>query len=237
MSSLAPVVTEFAVLDVVAVACAVYRNQGFVKKGSNYFAFSEPDKQETRPNVYYLYEHFCSGNLYAVEEQDRQSAEAIVDYLKGLSFKAFERKLTDFESNVLKFVSSETVGKDKLGIAASLPNVYAAKLKADRWTEREAGLGSTSEYVGKLNSRCEFSLRVENLRYIAKTESYLVSCSENNANIVKFFAMSNHGITVGGEIKIMGYVKSHAISSYTGFKETMINRIKLIGPVETSVAK
>jgi hypothetical protein len=178
--------------------------------------------------VHYLYEHFCSGNLYAVNPEDHTNAEEIIDYLKGLSFKALERKLTEFESNVLKFVSVDSVGKDKLGIAASLPNVYQAKLAADRWALRESELGAVSNYVGVLNKRAEFDLCVENLRYIAKTSSYLVSCSERDANIVKFFTMSSEQMKVGSKIKIAGYIKSQAVSSYTGYKETMLNRIRIM---------
>lgn len=212
---------EFPTVEVVAVACAVYRTQGFIKKGS----YSPAGEM---PNVHFLYEHFLSNNTYAVTDEDRANAEEIVNYLKGLSFKAFERKLSDFETNVLRFVNSNTADKSKLGIAASLPNVYATKLVADTWTLRESELGATSEYIGQLSSRGEFSLTVENLRYIAKTESYLVSCSEGGRNIVKFFVVTTDRIKVGCDITVTGYVKSQAVSNYTGFKETMLNRIRLV---------
>lgn len=213
---------EFDTKEVVAVSCAVDRINGFVKKSDVGFG-TNVDK---KPNVNFLYEHFCNNEKVDVTDSDRELAEEVVDYLKGLSFKALERKLTEFETNVLTFIGSEKVNKNQLGIAASLPNVYRNKLDADTWTSREAELGRTSDYVGKVGSRCEFDAKIENLRYIAKTMSYLVSCSVDDKNILKFFSVSEVG-KVGDIIKVTGFVKGQAISKFSNAKETMINRVKI----------
>jgi hypothetical protein len=212
---------QFNIKEVVAVSCAVDRQNGFIRKADVY---SSPDK---KPNVSFLYEHFCNNETAAtVTSEDSEMADDIIHYLKGLSFKALERKLTDFESNVLTFVSSETVGKEQLGIAASLPNVYRNKLEADKWTSREIELAGTSDYVGQVNKRCEFTAKIENIRFIAKTDSYLVSCSVDNKHILKFFSGVKTG-NVGDTVKITGFVKSQSVSSFSNAKETMINRVKV----------
>lgn len=211
---------EFAINDVVAVACAVDRTNGFVKKSD------AVGRIDVKPNVGFLYEHFCNNNKVATESVDVATAETIIDYLKGLSFKAFERGLTDFEINVLKFVNSNVVTKDQLGIAASLPNVYRNKLEADTWSAREAELARTSDYIGQVGKRGEFTAKIENLRYIAKTSSYLVSCSVDDQHILKFFSPESFG-KIGDSIKIAGFVKGQSVSKYSGGKETMLNRIKI----------
>jgi ribosomal protein S8 len=210
---------EFTMIDVVAVACTIFRQQGFVKK-------SDITQNQMKSNATLLYDYFYSNKTVQIEPttEDQKVAKDIVEYLKGLTFKAFERKLTEFETNVLKFVNCETVGRDKLGIAASLPHVYQSKLRADGWCDRETQLGMTSEFVGTLRTRGKFTLKIENIRYIAKTQSTLISCSENNRNIVKFF-YSKLSANVGDTIIVSGFVKSQQISSHTGFKETMLNRI------------
>jgi hypothetical protein len=211
---------QFNIKEVVAVACAVDRVNGFIKKSDVYGT-------DMKPNVHFLYEHFCNNETTVFTSYDSDLAEEIIHYLKGLSFKALERKLTDFETNVLNFVSSETVGKEQLGIAASLPNVYRNKLEADTWTLREAELARTSDYVGDVGKRGEFTAKIENLRYIAKTASYLVSCSVDDKHILKFFSGSASG-KVGDTVQITGFVKSHSVSTYSNAKETMINRIKIV---------
>ena len=215
---------DFPTRDVVAVACAIFNAQGFVKRNS-YQLVVEGEKPKD-PNSSILYNHFLNNEKVEVSEKDLAVADIIIDYLRGLSFKAFERGLTEFETNVLKFVNAERIGKDKLGIAASLPNVYSRKLEADKWTEREAALAETSDYVGTLNKRGEFVLKVEHVREIPSTMSFLYTCSEADKNIVKFFNTSKIA-EPGADLTITAYVKSQALSKYSGGKETMVNRIKV----------
>ncbi len=211
---------RFNIKEVVAVACAVDRINGFVKKSDVGLG------NDKKPNVHFLYQHFCNNDKTVFEPSDESLAEEIIDYLKGLSFKALERRLTEFEANVLNFVGGETVGKEQLGIAASLPNVYRNKLEADVWSAREAELSRTSDYLGELGKRSDFTAKIENLRFIAKTMSYLVSCSVNDKDILKFFTVDKVG-NVGDIINVTGFVKGQNISNYSSAKETMINRIKI----------
>ena len=137
-----------------------------------------------------------------------------------------ERTLTEFESNVLKLVSSPDIAKDKLGIAASLPKVYLNKVDQDSWTDREMELSRTSEKIGKLHQREKIYATVEFTRYIPRTMSYIVTCSVSNQHILKFF--TDKKIETGKEITIEGFVKSQAKGKYHAGFETVINRVKFI---------
>ena len=210
---------NFLVSDVIAVSCAIQRlNKGFVKKGEDL-----GDHQKS--NSSFLYEHFCEGTIVSVLDEDNALAVEVTEYLTGLGFKALERNLTDFERKVLGLVTSDTVDKTTLGIAASLPNVYLNKVNSDEWSDRERELGKTTDYVGVEATRCEFTVKVEFMRFIPSTGSHLVTCSVDNKNIIKFF-MPEAKTKVGRTYTLVGYVKPHALNKHTGFKETMINRIK-----------
>ena len=129
---------EFPIRVILAASNAAHRlNGGFVKK------YDTTEGQESNSSL--LYKHFFQGKDLAVEDQDYVMADEIVDYLKGLGIKAMERDLTEFELNVLKFVTSDVAGKDKIGIAASLPKVFLNKMDSDSWEDRERELGRTSE--------------------------------------------------------------------------------------------
>lgn len=222
----------FTVQEVLSASCAVHRiNKGFVKS-----ADARPEEGKIA-NSSFLYNHFLgthdktSGTnkrqLVEITPVDESQADSIIDYLKGLTFKAMERDLTDFEKNVLKLVSSDSIGKDKIGIAASLPKVYANKLDSDVWAERESMLSGVSDYIGKEGKRDKMVIKIENIRFISSVGSKLFCASVNNKDIIKFF---NNDIqtNVGDTITIGAYIKSHAISKYHHGKETMVNRIKLI---------
>lgn len=225
---------SFTVKEVLAASCAVHRmNNGFIK------SHDTNNEQGLVPNSKMLYNHFLGSHtnnrdkklvrqIVTITEEDFSLGADIIDYLAGLSFKAIERDLTDFEKNVLKLITSEYVGKEQIGIAASLPKVYLNKLNQDAWTAREAQLVDTSEFVGKLHSRCEFpDITVENVRYISTVGSSLVCCS-CDGNIIKFFINDSKDLTnlsIGSTITIKAYVKSQQVSKYHGGKETLVNRV------------
>jgi|TARA_R110002153_G_scaffold5049_1_gene23602 hypothetical protein len=223
--------SKFSTLHVIEVACAAHRiNKGFIKSGHQ--------SDGVLPNSAMLYSHFLGAmnkdtnkheyTKLRVTLTDQRQATEVVDYLKGLSFKAMERKLTDFESNVLNVITTEEIGKESIGIAASLPKVYLNKQLQDTWSARENEMARLSEYVGTLSSRGEFELKVENIRFINSVGSSLVCCSKGDHNIVKFFADAEEKKLVeGATVTLDGYVKSHQISKYHNGKETMINRIKV----------
>jgi len=212
--------SEYSVQEVIAVSCAIQRiNEGFVKKGY--------DTEEKKSNSSYLYKHFCEGERVNVNQADYEQAEEVISYLQGLGFKALERTLTDFEKKVLGFVTQSTTDKGSLGIAASLPNVYLNKVKSDTWTDRERKLGFTSEYQGKQNARSNFVAKVEFVKFIPATDSYLVTTSIDDKHLLKFFKPGGSDMPVVGQTyNIAGYVKPHQVNKFTGFKETMINRVK-----------
>jgi len=214
----------FLVKDIMAASCAIFRQQGFVKKASPMV------DDGVQPNSTLLYRHFIDNsdvsNQLTVTKADETFAEEVIEYLRGLSFKTMERGLTSFETNVLKFVTAETADKSTLGIAASLPNVYQNKLDQDKWEIRERELADASEYIGEFRSRGEFEVTVENVRYIGRTGSYLYCTSVDDQHIVKFFSQDNLG-SAGTKLCMSAYVKSHSESKYHGGRETMVNRVKI----------
>ena len=219
----------FSVKEVVAAASAIYRKQGYIKKNA---FIPEPEvidgvaQPALQPNSVMLSRYYSNACSLEITDQDRTFADEVIAYLSGLSFKAMERGLTDFETNILRFVTSDQAPIKEVGIAASLPQVYDNKLKQDSWEQRERELSETSDYVGTLKQRSEFEVVVENTRYIGRTESYLYCVSVDDQHILKFFSQDKLG-DAGTKLCLSGFVKSHTESQYHGGKETMINRVKV----------
>ena len=216
-------VPEFNIEDVMSASVSAHRlNRGFIKKDQIRL---DSEYEGAISNAQLLYRHFFQNETLDITDNDRNTALEIIDYLKGLSFKAIERKLTDFEKNVLSIVTSPTIIKQQIGIAASLPKVYYNKLEQDDWSSRELELSRTSVALGKLRERGNFVAKVEFNRYIPKTMSYLVTASVDNKSILKFFSDKKQAL--GKEINISGYVKSQSEGRYHSGMETIINRIKI----------
>jgi len=214
----------FPIDEVLAVSCAAHRlNSGFIKKDQVRF---DRKFEKSTCNSDMLYNYFFTDKKFKVLDEDKTQATEVKEYLAGLSFKALERTLTEFESNVLKLVSSDVIEKDKLGIAASLPKVYLNKVDQDTWTNREMELSRTSEKIGTLHQRERINATVEFTRYIPRTMSYIVTCSVKDQHILKFF--TDKKIDLGKEITLEGFVKSQSKGKYHSGFETVVNRIKFV---------
>jgi len=210
-------------LEVLSASCSAYsKNKGFIKKDQVRFDKKYEGKMS---NSDLLYAHFYSSDKLDITEKDTDLAVEIIDYLKGLSFKAIERELTDFERNVLKLVTSQNIQKDQIGISASLPKVYLNKLEQDRWTDRENVLSRTSEKIGTLHQRETFDVLVEFVRFIPRTMSYIVTCSVEDKHILKFF--HDKKLDVDATVNVTGFVKSQNKGKFHNGFETIINRIKI----------
>jgi hypothetical protein len=211
------------ILEVLSASCSAYsKNKGFIKKDQVRF---DKKFEGMSSNSDLLYSHFYSQDKLEVTEKDNDLAVEIIDYLKGLSFKAIERDLTDFEKNVLKLVTTPIVQKDQIGIAASLPKVYLNKLEQDRWTDRENILARTSEKVGTLHQRETFDALVEFVRFIPRTMSYIITCSIDDKHILKFF--HDKKMDVQTKVNVTGFVKSQNKGRFHNGFETIINRVKI----------
>jgi hypothetical protein len=165
-----------------------------------------------------------------INDYHYSKAENILNLLKGFGFIAIDRPLTSFEKTVLDIVNRSTITHKELGRVASFPNVYERKISQEIWEERESELSRTSEYVGELHDRTEFQISIENVRYLSRTQSYLICGSESNCNIVKFFISEQklNNIKQGDNIKVSCWIKKHDVSNYHGGKETLINRVKFL---------
>ena len=211
------------VSEVMVAACAAHRINGFVKKHEARPYEDPPIKS----NKGMIYDHFYYDMPLDITEDDQHQAAEMVEYLKGFALTALARDLSQFERNVLNLVTATTTDSFSFGIAASLPKVYLSNLDRDAWEMRERELAATSDYVGTVRTRSNFDMVIENVRYISSRYITLYTCTVDGKDVVKFFSDLNWG-KEGDRIQVTGYIKSHAVSAYSGGKETMINRIKEI---------
>lgn len=236
--------TNIPLTTALELSVAIHDRYGFTSKSTSDRATdtgkeSNLDAQGNPiPNSARLYRQLFPSVKVAESEREKfeitpehvSQAREIRETLQAFSFKAIERSLTNFEQQVLSVVNSDTITHKDLGRVASFPNVYERKISQDAWEEREAELARNSEFVGEELSRAEFDVVIENVRYLSRTESYLICASESGKNIIKFFVHERklEGLTEGDTIKLQGYVKKQEVSKYHGGQETMLNRVKFV---------
>ena len=224
----------FTGAEVIAYAVAVdeYQGQKYVKS-------HEVDKEKgIESNFKLMLEamHNPEKARVKLEPAHTEQANVIVDYFEGLVFKAMQRKLSDFETKITELIKADDIninGRDtRLPIVGSLPGVYRNNLTHDTWSEQERALRKTSEYVGEVGKRSEFSGTIAMSRYMNRTHSMLVSVLTEDQNIIKFFYDLYRGadkkdFAKGTELTFTASVKKQEVSKFSKCKETFVNRVTL----------
>lgn len=221
-------VTTWNTDEVIAVAIAVDRTQGFIRSG---YGYTDQSGKEILDNKTAIMHHLMDRNTVEITEQDRADAQALKDHFAGsMTFKKLGGVLNDFETAILGLVNKQEVGTYEVAVAASLPNSLRHSLKRDAVKERLDSLIAVSEPIGTQGKRGQFTLDVVDVTFIKKMGIHMVTCIEGDKNVVKFWFSKDPdmtGIIQGKKITVTGFVKSQGKSKYSNCQETMINRVKV----------
>ena len=227
---------EFNTKTVLELAVAVYRDQGFIKSGhggterfdikGNGDLLPESKWVITEDNKTRIHKHIAGDAILDVTEDDKEFAEEVHAHFMGLAFKKLAGKTNDFENTAMKHLENDLLDRLGVAIVASLPNsVNRAKLQEELKEKTE-----DSVYVGELGTRCRFTIKVNDIRFIANHGINLITAIESDKNVVKFFYANDpvsNGIEIGETLNIAAFVKGQDVSKYSGVKETMVNRVKV----------
>ena len=181
-----------------------------------------------RDHMILAYDDIQEGKEVKITAKDKELAEDITSYFQGLLFKQLSGKISQFNEKILKIINEERISISEFGLIASLPKAFYNAKKWDKAAEVERDLADVSDYTGTEGKRCNFDLEVVSTRYIPTHSCTIVTCVDEDKNVVKFFTHDFASNSEPGEkFEIAGFVKSHEVSKYNGGRETIINRVKL----------
>ena len=161
-----------------------------------------------------------------VTQQCEDVAEDIIQYYKGLTFKAMGNKINDFEQKVLGLINCKQVDYRDIGVIASLPKAYFRSVKRDATDTQMRKLSTTSIHIGTLGEDITGTINILNCSFIKKLQCHIVN-AEMNGNIICFF--TKHDATHWSDTcEIKGKVKRHQTSKFHGGKETVLNYVKTV---------
>ena len=219
---------KYVTREILEIAIAVDRDQGFVKSGYGYTVTNDPETGEyleadkqyvVEDNKTLIHKHLKEKKKVSITTADKELAVEMIEHFKAIALKKLTGKTNDFQNSVLLYIDAEKI--DNLGVAifASLPSVYVRDIKTQELHDET----EDSDYVGTYRTRCNFMVEVKQTRSFPTGN--LMICVEGGKNIVKFF--SDYSYEVGKVLDIAGFVKDQTVSKYSGLKETMLNRVKV----------
>lgn len=160
-----------------------------------------------------------------VSQECADIAEKMIQYYKGLTFKAMGNKINDFEQKVLGLINCKQVDRRDIGVIASLPKAYFRAVKRDSTDTQMRKLSTTSIHIGTLGEDVQGTINVLNCSFIQSLQCHVVN-AEMSGNIVCFF--TKHPAEHWGETcEIKAKIKRHQTSKFHGGKETVLNYVKV----------
>jgi hypothetical protein len=164
-----------------------------------------------------------------VTAECEEIAEQMIQYYKGLTFKAMGAKINDFEQKVLGLINCKLVDRRDIGVIASLPKAYFRSVKRDATDTKMRKLSTTSIHIGTIGQEVESTINILNCSFIQSLQCHVVN-AEISGNIVCFF--TKHPAEHWGEsCTIKGKVKRHQTSKFHNGKETVLNYVKTVDKV------
>jgi hypothetical protein len=200
--------------DVFAAAAAAHRVNG------GYLKYSETNDEAGTSKIAnkILIRQFLDGN-FDIREQDREVGEKVMQHCRSLTFKLLtDKRLSDFEQNMLSIVEKETVGSNfDIAIVSSLPAAYE---RTQIRNTVEVRLRETECLDGLVGDKVAISAEVVKC-YFSDTwgTHFVTAITEDNKQV--FFAYRNK-LEVGSNFTAEGKIKSQRDNS------TQLNYVKMV---------
>lgn len=153
-----------------------------------------------------------------ITDSDREQAELVIQYCKGLSFKILSgARLSDFEQNMIQIANKDEVGSNfDLNVIASLPSAHERGIARKNVESR---IRDASGFVGKIGDRLSVKVQVVRSVYSHNWNTHFITGITDDNRAV-FFSYRDK-IENGTDIEINGTVKAHRENT------TQFNRVKV----------
>jgi hypothetical protein len=194
---------------ILAITDAMIKKYGWIsrKKAEETFTLSTADG---------VIEYVFKGKpRIEISEDNIKEAEKALVWCQTL---AENKKMTDYEYNILQLSQKENVSTNNFGFLCSIIPTYrrATAIKEDG-----------KDFVGEIKKRYNFKVVVFNVSYV---EGYyglktIVKMKTEDGNILTWFATNNPTVEVGKDYNIAATIKNHNV--FNGSKETIVTRVKL----------
>jgi len=244
----------FPLMEALAVAVAVDRNQGFIKSKQGYHD-QETDTVVHDNRVVALatlrHLHSAPGSRAAEDttdmavvlptQEDHAAAQEIWRYFDEIIVM---EKLTDSlvktgrdgrvnDYNLIlssMFTNGSIDGHKELAMIVSLPNSRRISAVREEMTEFYRG-HSNRGYIGSPKDRLKITGRVVDVKFIPRHQIHLATVLTTDGQLAKFFMNDNLSDVAkrinGNTITFVGTVKKHEVNDFTTCQETMFNRVKI----------
>ena len=238
-----PTREKFPLMDALAMAVAVDRENGFIKSGQGYFDPAKDCRIEDNRAVCLNNLRYASGipieegkkiQVVNVTDTDCTDAEEIFSHFDQslLMQKLGDDYDNDFNKELAILFGKEEIDVNKeLAMLASMPNSRRVSIKRDEMTEFYRANQNVGSWIGDVKQRMKVSAYIQDVKFIPRNRIYLVVGVTASKQIVKFFLDNDLSDVADAlrdkDITFVGTVKKQEVNDHSNCHETVFNRVKI----------
>jgi len=183
------------ILDVFAVACAIYRTNGNQVVRDN-------DKNIPTSKML-LVNHFTNTQLVAIADEDRAQAELCMSQLKYrvLMNQLTDRKQSDFVTEVCDLSAKTALSANKFGVAVWVPKVVAGMHAEEQQRLDIARVAATSQYQGRIGEKISLEFHPIRVKFVHEYGCFRHFGHDGKGNLIGFLNKKEISGTIAGKVK------------------------------------
>jgi hypothetical protein len=221
---------KFPVLDALAMACAIYRENGYTSTST--YLENDPDGNQRWNNREHLsYQMMPSlitppySCLFKVTRKDVDLAGEIIKYFRKLSFGVIGDTLNDYMARVFKVTQNPEVTASDFGVLASVPQVYEKEV-TEKVIKEEISK-TVQAHFGEVGYTIELNIRYIRTKFIQKLNCYGHEAITDTNYLVSFLSQNKLG-EPGTVQTIKARIKRHGENYTSKTPETQLNYVKIV---------
>ena len=236
MAKKSKIISGYNPQEVLALGVQTYNTQGFIRSGDGYIKVDPTtgeDSVEVKDNKSLILD-MIADNIRPSQE-DMQEAQVIMDKFSGkFMLKKLQGSLTRFETSVSEAFTNDLTNFT-VAVIASIPHMNVIDKVRQTITDKIEELRFKSDYFGEVRTRYDLSVEIIDVMFIQTSGVYMITSVYNDTDIIKFWWRDQPDISDiinGKTVTIRGTVLKHEHSKYSKAKETMLNRVKIMGELK-----
>lgn len=218
--------SSFQTQQALAVAFAAMRVNGDYIKDTRRFSenktlFANKDIVRFQLMPQYAPEDF---EPVQINENDYDNVEATYQHFKRYALDVLGDKLNDFQTDVYKIVSNDTVNNRKLGLVSYIPKLVEREIITNRITKLLRTEYRNSKHIGQPGDKVTGLVKILHSFPSIKYGGYFIT-GVIKGDIVNIFKKED--AVVGKTYELTGKVKRHQKAMLFPVEETKLNYVKM----------
>lgn len=217
----------FPTSDVIAIACCIYRDRGFMSASKA--AMAAPGTISNKDLLTWEIFPMLAPSEHILKfnptDEDRAHAETIIKYYRRLMFGVIADSINDYSQGIFKNSQADTVNIQGFGFLACIPDSYFRDVSLKEITAQIEQC--EKEHFGLVGNTVELRVLMLDTKFVPSIGCWAHTAVTSTNHLASFLSKNKLGNTKD-IVSISAKIRKHTEHFKLKVQETQLNYVKLI---------